>query len=128
MLNPLFWHDDFDSVDRLFELICTLVRATGIKDTGWDSYVESVSWGHQSRVYIESKLACLGRNETVERYFIRLTRKGVGSFPPGSGPGGRRFESSLPDQLFSITYSFFRYHKEPLGISHAAISVAVKTS
>jgi hypothetical protein len=23
---------------------------------------------------------------------------------PGSGPGGRRFKSSLPDQLFSVAY------------------------
>jgi hypothetical protein len=25
--------------------------------------------------------------------------------PPNSGPGGRRFKSSLPDQLFSTSYS-----------------------
>jgi hypothetical protein len=42
-LNPLFWHDEFNRVDRLFELVCTLVRASGIKDTGWDSHLESIN-------------------------------------------------------------------------------------
>ena len=35
----------------------------------------------------------------VERHSVRLTRKAVSSFSPGSGPGGRRFKSSLPDQF-----------------------------
>jgi hypothetical protein len=43
ILNPLFWHDEFNRVDRLFELVCTLVRASGIKDTGWDSHLESIN-------------------------------------------------------------------------------------
>jgi hypothetical protein len=43
ILNPLFWHDDFYQVDRLFEWGCTLVRAAGLKDTGWDSYNESLA-------------------------------------------------------------------------------------
>lgn len=42
ILSPLFWHDDFNEVGRLFELVCTLVRAAGLKDTGWDSHVESI--------------------------------------------------------------------------------------
>ena len=42
ILNPLFWHDDFNRVDVLFELVCTLVRAAGLKDTGWDSHIESI--------------------------------------------------------------------------------------
>src|SRR5581483_4461479 len=37
---------------------------------------------------------------------------------PGSGPGGRRFKSSLPDQYFSTTYNFTmarnRAQTEPL--------------
>jgi len=36
----------------------------------------------------------------------------------GSGPGGWRFKSSLPDQLFSISYSFAG---RPTGISPGAL-------
>lgn len=43
ILNPLFWTDDFNRVDRMFEWACTMVRVTGIKDTGWDSYTESIA-------------------------------------------------------------------------------------
>ena len=43
ILNPLFWNDDFNYVDRMFEWACTMVRVTGIKDTGWDSYTESIA-------------------------------------------------------------------------------------
>lgn len=42
ILNPLFWHKDFNRVDRMFEWVCTLVRAAGLKDIGWDSYNESL--------------------------------------------------------------------------------------
>jgi hypothetical protein len=30
-------------MDRMFEWACTLVRAAGLKDTGWDSYTESLA-------------------------------------------------------------------------------------
>jgi hypothetical protein len=43
ILNPLFWHDDFNEAHRLFEYMCTLVRAGGLKDSGWDSYIESIA-------------------------------------------------------------------------------------
>jgi len=43
ILNPLFWNDDFNRVDRTFEWACTMVRATGMRDTGWDSYAESIA-------------------------------------------------------------------------------------
>jgi hypothetical protein len=43
ILNPLFWHKDFSFVHRLFEWVCTLLRVTGLKDTGWDSYTESIA-------------------------------------------------------------------------------------
>lgn len=43
ILNPLFWNDAFNRVDRMFEWACTMVRVTGIKDTGWDSYTESTA-------------------------------------------------------------------------------------
>jgi len=43
ILNPLFWHHDFYQVDRLFEWGCTLVRAAGLQDTGWDSHDESLA-------------------------------------------------------------------------------------
>lgn len=43
ILNPLFWSDDFNHVDRMFEWACTMVRVTGLKDTGWDSYTESIA-------------------------------------------------------------------------------------
>ena len=42
ILNPLFWHDDFYQMDRMFEWACTLVRVSGLKDKGWDSYTESL--------------------------------------------------------------------------------------
>jgi hypothetical protein len=44
ILNPLFWNNDFNRhVDRMFEWACTMVRVTGMKDTGWDSYTESTA-------------------------------------------------------------------------------------
>ncbi|MHB1938328.1 MAG: hypothetical protein ACYCOR_17340 [Acidobacteriaceae bacterium] len=46
------------------------------------------------------KLVSFGRNETVERHSMRLNCNGFGSSPPVSGPKGRRFKSSLPDQTF----------------------------
>jgi hypothetical protein len=41
---------------------------------------------------------------------LRPTRRGVAQpgRAPGSGPGGRRFKSSLPDHLKSITYIVFK--------------------
>jgi hypothetical protein len=44
ILNPLFWDDSFNRVDRMFEVVCTLVRANGMRDTGWDSYYESLAF------------------------------------------------------------------------------------
>jgi hypothetical protein len=43
ILNPLFWNNDFNRVDRMFEWACTMLRVTGMKDTGWDSYTESIA-------------------------------------------------------------------------------------
>jgi|ERR1700691_5756278 hypothetical protein len=43
ILNPLFWNKEFNRVDRVFEWACTMVRVTGIRDTGWDSYTESIA-------------------------------------------------------------------------------------
>jgi hypothetical protein len=58
LLNPLFWHDEFNRVDRSFELVCTLVRTSGIKDTGWDSHLESINLlddlGHRCQIELPS--------------------------------------------------------------------------
>jgi hypothetical protein len=44
ILNPLFWNPAFDrNVNVMFEWACTMVRATGMQDTGWDSYTESIA-------------------------------------------------------------------------------------
>lgn len=43
ILNPLFWDAQFNQCHRVFEWACTMVRATGMRDTGWDSYTESVA-------------------------------------------------------------------------------------
>jgi hypothetical protein len=43
ILNPLFWSGDFNEVHRMFEWACTMVRVTGMKDAGWDSYSESIA-------------------------------------------------------------------------------------
>jgi hypothetical protein len=43
ILNPLFWNEELNRVDRVFEWACTMVRVTGMKDTGWDSYTESIA-------------------------------------------------------------------------------------
>jgi len=43
ILNPLFAQQNTNSTSTLFEQVCTLVRAGGLKDTGWDSYSESKS-------------------------------------------------------------------------------------
>ena len=42
ILNPLFWNDDFNEVHRVFEWACTMVRVTGMKDTGWDAYTDDL--------------------------------------------------------------------------------------
>lgn len=42
ILNPLFWDEAYNRVDRMFEWACTLVRVTGLKTIGWDSYLESI--------------------------------------------------------------------------------------
>jgi len=44
ILNPLFWNDSFNNMNLLFEFACSLVRASGMKDTGWESYNESLSF------------------------------------------------------------------------------------
>jgi hypothetical protein len=44
ILNSLFWDDAFNRIDLMFELVCTLVRANGMRDTGWDSYYESLAF------------------------------------------------------------------------------------
>ena len=42
---------------------------------------------------------------------------------PGSGPGGRRFKSSLPDHLVSATYSHLEEIKtDPLGLGPGALA------
>src|SRR4029077_19547290 len=41
IVNPLFWDDKFYNADTLFEFVCTLVRAGGMQDAGWDAYDES---------------------------------------------------------------------------------------
>lgn len=61
ILNPLFWHDDFNEVGRMFELVCTLVRAAGLKDTGWDSHLESIE--------LLRDLECLGQIELPKDAF-----------------------------------------------------------
>lgn len=43
ILNPLFWDDAYSEVHRMFEWACTMVRVTGVQDTGWDSYTESLA-------------------------------------------------------------------------------------
>jgi hypothetical protein len=41
--NPLFWNKEFNRVGRMFESACTMARVTGMKDTDWDSYTESIA-------------------------------------------------------------------------------------
>lgn len=52
ILNPLFTPDEFNYSHRLLEFVCTLVRAAGLEDAGWDSYQESLA-------FLED-LKCLG--------------------------------------------------------------------
>jgi hypothetical protein len=48
----------------------------------------------------------LSRNETVEAPLYEIESIQYHNLIPVSGPGGRRFKSSLPDQLFSSAYNF----------------------
>ena len=41
ILNPIFNTSIFNTTDSLFEIVCTLVRASGIQDAGWDPWGES---------------------------------------------------------------------------------------
>jgi hypothetical protein len=41
VLNPLFDPRPHMKVDRFFELVCVLVRSSGIQDAGWDPWHES---------------------------------------------------------------------------------------
>jgi hypothetical protein len=43
ILNPRFWNETFNRADRMLEYLCTLVRATGLQSTGWDSHQESMA-------------------------------------------------------------------------------------
>ena len=40
---------------------------------------------------------------------------------PGSGPGGRRFKSSLPDHLLSATYTPLKSRKIPAVDKNATV-------
>ena len=43
ILNPLFWRDDFNRVDRMFEWAAPWCALLALKDAGWDSYTESIA-------------------------------------------------------------------------------------
>lgn len=75
ILSPLFWHEDFNEVSRLFEFVCTLVRAAGLKYTGWDSHLESIE--------LLRDLEYLGRLELPKDTFPhpQSTRPGSRSSP-----------------------------------------------
>jgi hypothetical protein len=44
---------------------------------------------------------------------------------PGSGPGGRRFKSSLPDHLFSVTYAPSESRKIPVVGKNATVLTSI---
>ena len=44
ILNPLFVNEKCRVFEVLFQFVCTLVRAAGMTDTGWDSYTESTGF------------------------------------------------------------------------------------
>jgi hypothetical protein len=44
ILNPLFVNEKCKVFETLFQFVCTLVRAAGMTDTGWDSYTESTEF------------------------------------------------------------------------------------
>jgi hypothetical protein len=45
ILCPLFWDQRYDvKVDAIFDMSCSLLRANGMRDTGWDSYAESIAF------------------------------------------------------------------------------------
>jgi hypothetical protein len=56
--------------------------------------------GCHSRVYKSAKLAWSSRNEKVEAPLYEIENIQHDNLIPFSGPGGRRFKSSLPDQFF----------------------------
>lgn len=71
ILNPLFWHSDFYRIDKLFEFACTLVRASGMKDTGWESYYESIAFLEDFKALGEIDLPS-GRFPYPKRTRVRL--------------------------------------------------------
>ena len=37
ILCPLFWDERYDmNIDAIFDMSCAMLRATGMRDTGWD--------------------------------------------------------------------------------------------
>jgi hypothetical protein len=45
ILCPLFWDERYDmNIDAIFDMSCAMLRATGMRDTGWDSYTESIAF------------------------------------------------------------------------------------
>ena len=44
ILNPLFVNEKCRVFEVLFQFVCTLVRAAGMTDTGWNSYTESTEF------------------------------------------------------------------------------------
>jgi hypothetical protein len=85
ILNPLFWHDEFNRVDRLFELVCTLVRASGIKDTGWDSHLESINLlddlGHLCQIELPTEKFTFPDNTRVRLTLISYCHATEMNFP-----------------------------------------------
>jgi len=57
VLNPLFWDESFYAIDLFFEYVCTLLRASGVKDTGWESYYESLAFLADFKALGEIELA-----------------------------------------------------------------------
>src|SRR3989442_299337 len=70
-LNPLFWHDSFYQASVLFEYVCTLVRAGGMQDEGWDAYLESQAMLDDLKKLADMELPA-ERFRDVERTRARL--------------------------------------------------------
>jgi len=45
ILVPLFWDHKYDlDIQVLYQCACAMLRTNGMRDTGWDSYTESIAF------------------------------------------------------------------------------------
>jgi hypothetical protein len=89
-----------------------------------DFVMQAGTWNTASQYASQSELLCYN-GFLPSPSALDGSRRGVAQpgRAPGSGPGGRRFKSSLPDHLFSATYCHLeKIETDRLGFGPGALA------